>query len=87
LNFDSYKAKFNRLRRSQTGDLQPARSLLRVEYRQDAIYFFPRFFFRFPFGFDNPASLIAIATACFRLVTLLPELDFNVPRLYSPITL
>lgn len=38
------------------------------------------------FFFARRASDNAMATACLRLVTFLPDDDFSVPRLYSPIT-
>jgi hypothetical protein len=45
------------------------------------------FFFFGIFAPDFLASLRAIATACLRLVTFLPLLDFSVPSFFSFITL
>lgn len=43
-------------------------------------------FFDGTFAPASLASLMPIAMACLRLVTLSPELDFNLPSLYSLIT-
>ena len=45
------------------------------------------FFFFGTLAPDFLASLNAIATACLRLVTFLPLLDFSVPSFFSFITL
>jgi len=75
--------------KSQRDDLRDA-DLRDVDFL--AVDFFAADFFVAAF-FDGTfaplarASLIPIAIACLRLVTLRPELDFSPPSLYSCITL